>query len=55
MQRWTMMWYVLELVFMLYGLQLCVKARNSTWVERYQFTAAVALETIVSSIINILR
>uniref|UniRef100_A0A914EIS2 ISXO2-like transposase domain-containing protein n=1 Tax=Acrobeloides nanus TaxID=290746 RepID=A0A914EIS2_9BILA len=55
MERWTMMWYVLELIFMLYGLQLCLKARNSTWVERYQFTAAVALETIVSSIINILR
>lgn len=49
------MWTLFEVLFLCYGLKLCYKARSSNWVERYQFTAAVALEIIVNGAVQLAR
>ncbi|KAI6207808.1 hypothetical protein M3Y96_00048000 [Aphelenchoides besseyi] len=54
-QKWSIAWSIFELVVLLYGIRLCYKARSSNWVERYQFTAAVALEMIVNLAAQVAR
>lgn len=36
-------------------MRLCYKARNSNWLERWQFTVAVCLEAIITLLANFLR
>ncbi len=55
LQLWSIAWQVYELLVLLYGVRLCYKARNSSWVERWQFTVAVCLETLVTLTSNIIR
>ncbi|CAD5210521.1 unnamed protein product [Bursaphelenchus xylophilus] len=54
-ESWSWMWTLFELLFLLYGVRLCYKARSSNWVERYQFTAAVCLEILVNMAVQIAR
>lgn len=44
-----------ELIILLYGMSLCYKARSSNWVERYQFSVAIALEAVVTLTTNLIR
>lgn len=55
LQTWTLIWHAYELAFLIYALRLCYKARNSSWMERWQFTLAIVFETIVTIIANLLR
>lgn len=54
-EKWSIMWAMYELVFLLYGLRLCYKARSSHWNERNQFTAAVCIEALVTFTVNLIR
>ncbi|CAD5207184.1 unnamed protein product [Bursaphelenchus okinawaensis] len=54
-ESWSWMWTMFELLFLLYGVRLCYKARSSNWVERYQFTAAVCLEILVNMAVQMAR
>ncbi|KAK0426218.1 hypothetical protein QR680_009594 [Steinernema hermaphroditum] len=47
-QNWFYAWQVIELMFLLHGMRLCYKARNSSWLERWQFTVAVCLEAVIT-------
>ncbi|TKR92575.1 hypothetical protein L596_007203 [Steinernema carpocapsae] len=47
-QNWFYAWQVIELLFLLHGMRLCYKARNSSWLERWQFTVAVCLEAVIT-------
>jgi hypothetical protein len=44
-----------EKLLLLYGAWLCYKARSTTWIERYQFSAAVWVELIVHALALNLR
>jgi hypothetical protein len=55
LQYWSVAWQLYELCFLSYGIRLCYKARNSSWLERWQFTVAVCLEASVTLIANALR
>ncbi|KAL3997531.1 7 transmembrane sweet-taste receptor of 3 GCPR family protein [Acanthocheilonema viteae] len=54
-QAWCLAWQGYESLFLIYGMRLCYKARNSSWLERWQFTVAVCLEAIVTLLANFLR
>ncbi|CAG9535738.1 unnamed protein product [Cercopithifilaria johnstoni] len=53
-QAWCLAWQGYESLFLIYGMRLCYKARNSDWLERRQFTVAVCLEAIVTLLTNFL-
>ncbi|CAI5437923.1 unnamed protein product [Caenorhabditis angaria] len=55
MQGWHVIWHGYELLFLLYAVRLCYKARNSDWLERWQFTVAVCLEAIITLMANLIR
>ncbi|RCN38366.1 hypothetical protein ANCCAN_15725 [Ancylostoma caninum] len=55
MQGWHVIWHCYELLFLLYGMRLCYKARNSDWLERWQFTVAVCLEAVITLMANLIR
>lgn len=55
MEQFTVLFSIFELLFLLYGIRLSLSARNSSWIERYQFTMAVILEAVVSLIANAIR
>ncbi|KJH52986.1 hypothetical protein DICVIV_00855 [Dictyocaulus viviparus] len=55
MQGWHVIWHCYELLFLFYGMRLCYKARNSDWLERWQFTAAVCLEAVITLMANLIR
>ncbi|CAI4228491.1 unnamed protein product [Auanema sp. JU1783] len=55
MQGWHFIWHGYEVLFLLYGMRLCYKARNSDWLERWQFTVAVCLEAVITCVANIIR
>ncbi|KAF8366254.1 hypothetical protein PRIPAC_84083 [Pristionchus pacificus] len=61
---WGIISHFYELAFLLYGGILCYKveyltiyrkARNSDWLERWQFTVAVCLEFVVTLVANLIR
>ncbi|GMT08333.1 hypothetical protein PENTCL1PPCAC_30507, partial [Pristionchus entomophagus] len=52
---WGIIAHFYELAFLLYGGILCYKARNSDWLERWQFTVAVCLEFVVTLVANLIR
>uniref|UniRef100_A0A915AAT9 G-protein coupled receptors family 3 profile domain-containing protein n=1 Tax=Parascaris univalens TaxID=6257 RepID=A0A915AAT9_PARUN len=54
-QPWSLTWHGYELLFLLYGMRLCYKARNSNWLERWQFTVAVCLEAVITLMANLIR
>ncbi|EFO27995.2 hypothetical protein LOAG_00471 [Loa loa] len=54
-QAWCLAWQGYESLFLIYGMRLCYKARNSSWLERWQFTVAVCLEAIVTLVTNFIR
>ncbi|KIH58026.1 hypothetical protein ANCDUO_11775 [Ancylostoma duodenale] len=66
MQGWHVIWHCYELLFLLYGMRLCYKtsllwtskssfkARNSDWLERWQFTVAVCLEAVITLMANLI-
>uniref|UniRef100_A0AC35UG01 G_PROTEIN_RECEP_F3_4 domain-containing protein n=1 Tax=Rhabditophanes sp. KR3021 TaxID=114890 RepID=A0AC35UG01_9BILA len=54
-QSWTLVWHIYELIFLTYAMRLCYKARNSSWMERWQFTIAICLEAIVTLSANTYR
>ncbi|VDM50492.1 unnamed protein product [Toxocara canis] len=54
-QPWSLTWHGYELLFLLYGMRLCYKARNSSWLERWQFTVAVCLEAVITLMANLIR
>lgn len=54
-EEFAVLFSVCEQLTLLYGIRLCYKARNSSWIERYQFTMSVVLETIVSLIASAVR
>ncbi|CAP36953.2 Protein CBG19763 [Caenorhabditis briggsae] len=55
MQGWHVIWHGYELLFLLYAVRLCYKARNSDWLERWQFTVAVCLEAVITLMANLIR
>uniref|UniRef100_A0A0N5DAJ6 G_PROTEIN_RECEP_F3_4 domain-containing protein n=1 Tax=Thelazia callipaeda TaxID=103827 RepID=A0A0N5DAJ6_THECL len=54
-QAWSMTWQGYETFFLIYGMRLCYKARNSSWLERWQFTVAVCIEAVVTLLANFLK
>ncbi|VDP18246.1 unnamed protein product [Onchocerca flexuosa] len=54
-QAWCLVWQGYESLFLIYGMRLCYKARNSKWLEWWQFTIAVYSEAIVTLLANFLR
>ncbi|CAJ0944598.1 unnamed protein product, partial [Mesorhabditis belari] len=54
-QSWSLIWHCYELLFLFYGMRLCFKARNSDWLERWQFTVAVCLEAVATLMANLIR
>ncbi|CAD6184736.1 unnamed protein product [Caenorhabditis auriculariae] len=55
MQGWHFIWHGYEMLFLLYAIRLCYKARNSDWLERWQFTVAVCLEAVITLMANLIR
>nr|CAD2135291.1 unnamed protein product [Meloidogyne enterolobii] len=54
-EEFRMFFSLCEQLVLFYGIRLCYKARNSSWVERYQFTMAVILEAIISLVASSIR
>ncbi|KAF7634555.1 G_PROTEIN_RECEP_F3_4 domain-containing protein [Meloidogyne graminicola] len=54
-EEFRMIFSLCEQLVLFYGIRLCYKARNSTWVERYQFTIAVILEAFISLVASAIR
>ncbi|CAJ0575547.1 unnamed protein product, partial [Mesorhabditis spiculigera] len=54
-QSWSFIWHLYEILFLVYGIRLCIKARNSDWLERWQFTVAVCLEMVCTIGSNLMR
>uniref|UniRef100_A0A1I8C1U7 G_PROTEIN_RECEP_F3_4 domain-containing protein n=1 Tax=Meloidogyne hapla TaxID=6305 RepID=A0A1I8C1U7_MELHA len=54
-EEFRMIFSLCEQMVLFYGIRLCYKARNSSWIERYQFTMAVILEAIISLVASAIR